>query len=243
MKEHFRAESELREFQSKIGYKFKRLELLKNALMHTSFVNELGLDKTMSNQRLEYLGDAVIELAVTKAIFEMLPDADEGLLTSIRSELVCTAGLCRVANDIGLGYYLVLGKGAQKSGERENPTVLEDAYEALAGAIYIDGGWRKASSFVVRTMKVFILNAMSDSSKVSRFSDRKSALQAELQKNGPAKINYKLKKTEGPPHERIFYIQVTLDGKAIGTGVGNSKKEAEQNAAGEALEKLSAGII
>ena len=225
--------------QNRIGYRFRHLEHLKNALMHTSYVNELGMGKDMSNQRLEYLGDAVVELAVTKIIYEMLPDADEGQLTSIRSELVSTTGLSRVASDIGLGEYLVLGRGAEKTGERTNPTVLEDAYEALAGAVYIDGGWRKAFSFVERTMEVFILNTMSDSSKVSKFSDRKSALQAELQKNGTTKISYKLKKTEGPPHERVFYISVYENGKLLGSGIGFSKKEAEQNAAGEALDRLA----
>jgi ribonuclease-3 len=206
--------------------------------MHTSYVNEIGLEKTMSNQRLEYLGDAVIELAVTNIIFEMLPDADEGQLTSLRSELVCTSGLSRVANDIGLGEHIVLGKGAEKTGERENPTVLEDAYEALAGAIFLDGGWKKASDFVNRTMKLFILNAMSASSRVSKFSDRKSVLQMELQKQGMVKILYKLKKTEGPPHERVFHVSVYAGGKVLGNGQGYSKKEAEQNAAGQALERL-----
>jgi ribonuclease-3 len=231
-------EPELKELQSKIGYRFKTLELLKNALMHTSYVNELGLEKSMSNQRLEYLGDAVIELAVTNIIFDMLPGADEGQLTSLRAELVCTSGLSRVANDIGLGPYLVLGKGADKSGERENPTVLEDAFEALAGAIFLDGGWRKASAFVDRTMKLFILNAMSDSSKVSKYKDRKSALQMELQRRGSVKINYKLKKMEGPPHDRIFHVEVYSGGKLLGSGKGYSKKEAEQNAAGEALRSF-----
>jgi ribonuclease-3 len=226
---------DLKELQNRIGYKFRTLELLKNALMHTSYVNELGLEKTTSNQRLEYLGDAVIELAVTNTLFELLPEADEGQLTSLRAELVCTSGLSRVANDIELGKYLVLGRGADKSGERENPTVLEDAFEALAGAVFIDGGWRKAAAFVDRTMKVFVLNAMSDSSKVSKYKDRKSALQMELQKTGTVKISYKLKKTEGPPHERIFHIEVHSGGKHLGTGIGLSKKEAEQNAAGEAL--------
>jgi ribonuclease-3 len=230
-------DKDLRELQIKIGYKFKTLEYLKNALMHTSYVNELGLEKTMSNQRLEYLGDAVIELAVTNTIFNMLPDADEGQLTSIRAELVCTSGLSRVANDIGIGPYLVLGKGADKSGERENPTVLEDAFEALAGAIFLDGGWRKATAFVERTMKLFILNAMTESSKISKYKDRKSALQMELQKRGTVKITYKLKKTEGPPHERIFHVEVHSGGNLLGSGTGYSKKEAEQNAAGEALRK------
>jgi ribonuclease-3 len=231
-------EKDLKELQSKIGYKFRTLELLKNALMHSSYVNELGLEKTMSNQRLEYLGDAVIELAVTNTLFELLPDADEGHLTSLRAELVCTSGLSRVANDIGLGDYLVLGKGADKSGERENPTVLEDAFEALAGAIFLDGGWRRATAFVDKTMKVFVLNAMSDSSKVSKYKDRKSALQTELQKEGAIKISYKLKKTEGPPHDRVFYVTVHAGGKLLGAGKGLSKKEAEQNAAGEALKQF-----
>ncbi|MDR2156763.1 MAG: ribonuclease III [Clostridiales Family XIII bacterium] len=230
---------DLKELQRKIGYRFKDLSLLQNALTHTSYVNERGFDKTMSNQRLEYLGDAVVELSVTKTIFAKLPDAGEGFLSCLRAKLVCTAGLSRVARSMGLGKYLILGKGADKGNERENPTVLEDAFEALAGAIFLDGGWKKASAFVCNAMEVSILNAIDSAGESRTKWDRKTALQIELQKNGPSRITYKLRKEEGPPHDRIFYVDVCLNDGLLGSGRGYSKKEAEQDAAGHALEALN----
>ncbi|MDR3225618.1 MAG: ribonuclease III [Clostridiales Family XIII bacterium] len=230
--------SELKELQKEIRYRFRDRALLENALMHTSFVNEQGMERIMSNQRLEYLGDAVIELVVTDIIFDKLPDADEGLLTQLRSQLVCTAGLAREARQIGLGDYLILGRGAEMTGERDNPTILEDAFEALAGAIYLDGGWKRAESFVRGTMQVSILNAIDALGGRPMGSDRKSALQVELQKKGQARISYKVAADEGPAHDKTFYVDVYAGSKRIGSGVGSSKKEAEQDAAGKALDAI-----
>jgi ribonuclease-3 len=229
---------DLRNLQKDIHYKFRDRALLENALMHTSYVNEQGMERSMSNQRLEYLGDAVIELVVTDIIFDKLPDADEGLLTQLRSQLVCTAGLSRVARSIGLGEYIILGKGADMTGERDNPTILEDAFEALSGAIYLDGGWKKADSFVRSTMQVSILNAIDDIGGRPTGSDRKSALQIELQKKGQTHISYRVAAAEGPAHDKTFYVDVYASGKMLGSGVGSSKKEAEQDAAGKALDAL-----
>jgi ribonuclease-3 len=231
--------SELKELQKKIHYRFRDKSLLENALMHTSYVNEQGMERIMSNQRLEYLGDAVIELVVTDIIFDKLPNADEGLLTQLRSQLVCTAGLSRVARSIGLGDHLILGKGAVMTGERDNPTILEDAFEALSGAIYLDGGWKKAESFVRSAMQVSILNAIDDIGGRPTGSDRKSALQIVLQKKGQTRISYRVAAAEGPAHDKTFYVDVYSSGKMLGSGVGSSKKEAEQDAAGKALDALS----
>ncbi|MDR1495762.1 MAG: ribonuclease III [Clostridiales Family XIII bacterium] len=231
---------EFRGLQKIIRYRFRDRSLLENALMHTSYVNEQGMERIMSNQRLEYLGDAVIELVVTDIIFDKLPNADEGLLTQLRSQLVCTAGLARVARSIGLGNHLVLGKGAEMTGERDNPTILEDAFEALSGAIYLDGGWKKADAFVRNAMQVSILNAIDDMGGRPTGSDRKSALQIALQKKGQAHISYRVAAAEGPAHDRTFYVDVYASGKMLGSGVGSSKKEAEQDAAGKALDALSA---
>jgi ribonuclease-3 len=225
--------------QKDIRYRFRDKALLENALMHTSYVNEQGMERIMSNQRLEYLGDAVIELVVTDVIFDKLPDADEGLLTQLRSQLVCTAGLARVARSIDLGKHLILGKGADMTGERDNPTILEDAFEALAGAIYLDGGWKKAEDFVRNTMQVSVLNAIDAIGGKPMGSDRKSALQVELQKNGQTRISYRVAAAEGPAHDRTFYVDVYAGGKMLGSGVGTSKKEAEQDAAGKALDAMS----
>jgi ribonuclease-3 len=230
--------TELKELQKEIRYRFRDKSLLENALMHTSYVNEQGMERILSNQRLEYLGDAVIELVVTDIIFDKLPDASEGLLTQLRSQLVCTAGLSRVARSIRLGDHLILGKGAEMTGERDNPTILEDAFEALAGAIYLDGGWKKADNFVRNAMKVSILNAIDDIGGRPTGSDRKSALQMVLQKKGQTHISYRVAAAEGPAHDKTFYVDVYAAGKMLGSGVGSSKKEAEQDAAGKALDAL-----
>jgi ribonuclease-3 len=232
----------LKELQRKIAYRFREPRHLEQALLHTSYVNEAGLEKSSSNQRLEYLGDAVIELVVTQEIYTRMPDADEGMLSNLRAKLVCTSGLSRIARDLGFGQYLVLGNGADKGGERENPTVLEDLYEALVGAIFIDGGYKKARSFVYNTMEVSIRNAI-ESLNVSggrvESWDRKTALQIELQRKGAASIVYRLTNEEGPPHDKLFYVDVCFNGTVLGSGIGSSKKEAEQNAAGAALEELN----
>jgi ribonuclease-3 len=232
----------LKQFQKTIRYRFHDRTLLENALMHTSYVNEQGMKRILSNQRLEYLGDAVIELVVTDIIFDKLPNADEGTLTMLRSHLVCTAGLSRVARSIDLGDHLILGKGADKTGERENPTVLEDAFEALAGAIYLDGGWKKAEAFVRATMQVSILNAIAEISHRPTGPDKKSALQIKMQKKGAVRISYKVTASEGPPHDKTFYVDVYASGRRLGSGAGSSKKEAEQNAAGQALKKMGAEV-
>jgi len=231
--------SEFKGLQKEIRYKFRDRALLENALTHTSYVNEQGMERIMSNQRLEYLGDAVIELVVTDIIFDKLPNADEGLLTQLRSQLVCTAGLARVARQVDLGDYLILGKGAERTGERDNPTILEDAFEALAGAIYLDGGWKKAEGFVRGTMQVSILNAIDALGGRPTGADRKSALQIELQRKGQTRISYRVAADEGPAHDKTFYVDVFAGGKMLGSGVGSSKKEAEQDAAGKALDVLS----
>jgi ribonuclease-3 len=230
---------ELRKIYKAIGYNFKDGTLLERALTHTSYVNEQGLPRAESNQRLEYLGDAVIELVITETLYELLPEKEEGALSSIRSSLVRTKGLAQVAVGMGLGEYLILGVGADKTNERENPTVLEDAFEALAGAVFLDGGYKKAYKFVYNAMEVSVLNALEDVQGGRRYWDRKTALQVELQKNGPVKIIYRLTGEEGPQHERTFFVDVCLRNKVIGSGSGSSKKEAEQNAAGAALEGLN----
>jgi ribonuclease-3 len=231
--------NDLRELQKAIGYKFKNQNLLKQALMHTSYVFEARLEKIDSNQRMEFLGDAVLELAITNILYEKLPNADEGELSSLRAKLVCTAGLARVARGIGLSKYIILGRGAEKGREHENPTVLEDTFEAIVGAVYLDGGWRKTFSFIRDTFEVCILNALEGKTQKYDSWDKKTSLQIELQKRGSVKIKYKLVREEGPPHEKVFFVEVYLGKELLGSGNGNSKKEAEQNAAGKALEAMN----
>ena len=216
--------NDLKELQRRLGHRFRKPELLENALMHTSFVNESGRRKSESNQRLEFLGDAVVELAVTNALYERLPTADEGTLSSIRAKLVCTASLSKIANDYGIGNYLILGKGAEKGNERENPTVLEDAFESIVGAIYLDSGWKKASNFVYKALQVSLLNASESSKREISNWDRKTSLQIELQKKGSVRIEYIVTGEQGPNHEKVFYVEVFADGKLLGEGSGFSKR-------------------
>jgi ribonuclease-3 len=230
--------TDLRDLQRTIGYRFKDPKALQKALTHMSYVNEVSLGKHMSNQRLEYLGDAVLQLAVAEIIFQRLPEADEGLMSNLRSKLVCTASLARIAKGLGLGRYLLLGKGADKDGERENPTVLEDAFEAMLGALYLDGGWRRASATVRRLFEVSVLNTIEGYRSPQNVWDHKTALQIHLQREGPATITYRLAREEGPPHNRLFFMDVYYEGTLLGSGSGATKKEAEQNAAKYALEGL-----
>jgi ribonuclease-3 len=233
--------SETRDFKAlsrRIGYRFGDERLLKTVFMHTSYVNEHPDEGFVSNQRLEYLGDAVVELSVTDELYELMPEADEGRLSSMRAKLVCTEALSYAATGLGLADYLMMGRGADKTGERENPTVLEDAFEALAGAVYLDGGFKKAARFVKKALEVQIRNAVECSGGLFDTSDYKTVLQIFLQKNGPANIRYALKMEEGPPHDRIFYVEALLAGEVIGAGSGRSKKDAEQTAAKSALRAM-----
>lgn len=222
----------------RIGYRFKDEGLLRMVFMHTSYVNEHPEEGLVSNQRLEYLGDAVVELTVTHELYELMRDSDEGRLSSLRAKLVCTDALSYAAQKLGIADYLMMGRGADKTGERGNPTVLEDAFEALAGAVYLDGGFKKAARFVKKALEVQIRNAVESGGSLSGSSDYKTALQISLQKNGPVDIRYVLRMTDGPPHDRVFYIDVVLAGKTIGSGSGRSKKDAEQTAAKNALREI-----
>jgi ribonuclease-3 len=221
-----------------IGYRFSDKTLLKTVFMHTSYVNEHPEEGYDSNQRLEYLGDAVVELVVTNELYTLLKNADEGHLSSIRASLVCTDGLSYAASKLGLADYLMMGRGADKTGERENPSVLEDVFEALAGAVYLDGGYNKAARFVKKALEIQLLNATQGYSGINNNNDSKTTLQIALQKNGPVSISYELTMEEGPPHDRTFYIDVVLNDETIGSGAGRSKKDAEQEAARDALIKL-----
>lgn len=229
------------ELQDTIGYHFKDESLLITALTHTSYVNEQNLDKTSSNQRLEYLGDAVLELSMTNILFNILVDSEEGILSGVRANLVCTASLAKIARELSLGDYILLGKGAQLGCENENPTVLEDAFEALVGAIFLDAGYESAEAFVKKAMGQAIEDAVRKIEENDDYRDSKTLLQIKLQQNGSVKIDYRLIKKEGPPHNAIFYVDVYVTDNKLGSGFGPTKKEAEQAAARDALVSLSNG--
>jgi ribonuclease-3 len=218
----------------RIKYRFNDAELLETALNHTSHVNEIGLSKFYSNERLEFLGDAILEGLISEELYLRLPAMEEGVLTRLRSYIVCEKSLFRVACAFSLGDFLNLGKGEEQGGGRKRPSVVSDALEALIGAVYLDGGAEAARRFVMRAFASVIEEAVSGAAAV----DYKSALQERLQADGQVEIRYLVDNQEGPDHDKLFYISVYKNGEKIGNGSGRSKKQAEQAAAKNALERV-----
>jgi len=218
--------------QTKLGYDFKRNALLRQAVTHTSFVHEQGLNQDESNERLEFLGDAVLELCISDFLYHRFPDLTEGELTQRRARLVCEETLAKVARALQLGDYLLLGQGEAREKGREKDSILSDALESVFGALYLDGGLDAVQNIVVRLFS-FIAD---DAKKLGK--DHKTTLQEVLQKNSRETAVYKIISEEGPAHKKIFTAEVSHQGKALGDGVGGSKKEAEQKAAAVALLRL-----
>lgn len=217
--------------EEKIGYKFSDTELAVQALTHKSYSNEQP-DVVDYNERLEFLGDAVLELAVSDWVYYGYPDIPEGGLTRIRAEVVSEKGLACVARSLDLGTGLRLGKGEDKSGGREKPSLLSDAFEAVLGAVYQDGGFDAAKS-VVETIFTTIIALCAES---SYGSDHKTCLQERFQALHSCLPEYHLVETHGPDHDRVFIIEVRFDNQLLGRGSGSSKKSAEQKAAAAALD-------
>ena len=215
------------EFEKRIGYSFKDPELLVTALTHSSYSNEIRLKKQECNERLEFLGDAVLELISSEQMFRNHPDQPEGDLTRIRASYVCEPTLALCAREICLGDYLQLGRGEDRTGGRERDSILSDAMEATIGAVYMDGGFESAQRYV----EEFILK---DIEKKSLFYDSKTYLQEIVQRD-LKKLEYVLLKEEGPDHNKSFEVGVLIDGKQLTTAVGRTKKKAEQAAAYEAI--------
>lgn len=215
------------EFEKRIGYSFKDPELLVTALTHSSYSNEIRLKKQECNERLEFLGDAVLELISSEQIFRNHPNQPEGDLTRIRASYVCEPTLALCAREICLGDYLQLGRGEDRTGGRERDSILSDAMEATIGAVYMDGGFESAQRYV----EEFILK---DIEKKSLFYDSKTYLQEIVQRD-LKKLEYVLLKEEGPDHNKSFEVGVLIDGKQLTTAVGRTKKKAEQAAAYEAI--------
>ena len=211
-----------------IGHDFGNAGLLRQALTHSSYVNEHGLSHTDCNERLEFLGDAVLELAVSRVLYDRYPALPEGDLSRIRSRLVCRASLAALARELELGQYLLLGRGEESTGGRDRESILENTVEALIGAVYLDSGFANAKEFVER----FLTN---DIEHRQFFYDSKSILQEQCQHGGNLPIEYRLTGAEGPDHDRRFTVEVLIDGAVRGTGTGRSKQAAEQQAAYQAL--------
>lgn len=226
-------EERLFALQQRIGYQFQDMELLQLALIHSSFAFE-RLDTGRHNETQEFLGDAVLDLTVGYILYTRFPGMREGKLTRIRSALVNETGLADMARSIDLGQYLLLGKGEDASLGREKSSILSCAYEALVGALFLDGGYEKALEFVQR----FFGPLIDRRQHKLMLADAKSSLQELLQERYNEGPEYVLEAEEGPPHARIFTVSVAFHGQPLGRGRAGSKKEAEQQAAGVALEKL-----
>ncbi len=222
----------IKEFQEKIGYKFKNEKLIIEALSHSSYANECKKQRK-NNERLEFLGDSVLSVIVSDYIFEHFKHLPEGELTKLRASLVCEQALFDFSKKIDLGKYIFLGKGEEITGGRERPSIVSDAFEAVIAAIYLDGGLNVASKYVLS----FIPEDVKPHSVVS-FVDYKTALQEIIQKNPEEKVEYVLTDESGPDHDKKFTVNVMLNSNVIGTGIGKSKKSAEQNAAKEALSLM-----
>lgn len=219
------------------GYVFNDKYLLQQALTHSSFrrENQKYIDgkNVKDNERLEFLGDALLDLIIGDVLYQSMPDEKEGNLSKKRASIVCEKSLAKIAESINLGDNLILGHGEELSGGRSKPSMLADAMEALIGAIYIDSNYETAYKWVSNLFYSTVQQAI----KGQLYHDYKSALQEKLQKHGSVNINYETYKEEGPPHMKIFYVRVFCDGKELGCGSGKSKKIAEQEAALNAIEK------
>ena len=220
------------EFEKIINYKFNNIEILQKSLTHSSYSNEDKTYSKVNNERLEFLGDAVLSISVSRYIFDEFPDYPEGDLTKLRAQVVCEDTLSLVAGNLNLGKYLLLGKGEEASGGRERSSILADSVESVIAAIYLDGGYKQAEKFVLENLTKYIKLAV----KGKIVTDFKSYLQEYYQsKSQLCKIRYVVTKEEGPDHEKVFYVNVVVNKNVVGKGVGKNKKVAEQNAAKDAL--------
>ena len=217
------------DIEKKIGYTYGDISLLDEALTHSSYANEHGLDRIECNERFEFLGDSVLSVVVTDYLFARRPKLPEGELTKMRASLVCETTLSKFANEIKLGESIKLGNGEIKNGGATRASILADCFEALIASIYLDGGIEPARCFIMR----FVKNELRHHDETVR--DYKTELQEVIQRNPEEKVKYVLVSEDGPDHDKSFTVEVHLNSNVIGRGVGRSKKQAEQNAAKEAL--------
>ncbi|KAB3531416.1 ribonuclease III [Alkaliphilus serpentinus] len=230
---HKNRRMQLEEFQRKILYSFQNLQLLNTALTHSSYANEMKNKNVIHNERLEFLGDSILSLAISDYIFHQYKHLPEGDLTKVRANVVCEPSLAIKAKNLMVGDYMLLGKGEENTGGRQRGSILADAFEAIIGALYIDGGFQAAREFVLSNLSDLVELAVQG----NLFKDFKTQLQEILQSKTNGKISYQVVNEEGPDHAKIFSVEVYLDHQLLGRGRGKSKKEAEQNAAEEAIEK------
>ncbi len=219
--------TDLRAFQEKIGYEFDNRNLLLQALTHSSYANEKHMRKLSDNERLEFLGDAVLEIISSDYLFDNYPELPEGELTKLRASIVCEPTLALCAAEMSLGDFLLLGKGEDQTGGRKRKSILSDALEAVIGAIYLDGGFTSAKEFVLKYI-------LTDIEHKQLFYDSKTILQ-EVVQGEHEQLTYTLTAESGPDHNKSFTVDVCVGDKILGTGTGHTKKAAEQEAAYQAL--------
>lgn len=221
----------LENVEKSIGYTFKNKELLKKALTHTSYAYENNLE---SNEKLEFLGDSILEFISSKYLYKEYPKLREGEMTKVRATVVCEKSLYKIAKLHNFSDFLYLGRSEQKSGGNQRPAILADSVEAVIAAIYIDGGIEKAEKFIIDNLK----DEIKEATKHVGDKDYKTVLQEKLQANGDVKIEYEILEEKGPDHDKVFEAQVKCNGKVLAKGEGKSKKEAHMQAAKKALENL-----
>jgi ribonuclease III len=222
---------DMKELSRKLGYEFKRPELIAEAFRHASYVNEVGNPGLGDNERLEFLGDAVLDLAVSHLLMDIFREAKEGHLSKWRASVVNERVLSELASDLDLGSYLLLGKGEELSGGREKPSILADTLEALLGAVYHDGGFEAAKEIVRR----LLLRHIERVGEIGPVEDFKSLLQEFTQETYRTRPEYALLSETGPAHDKTFKVALLIQGRNVAEGEGKSKKEAEQRAAREAF--------
>ena len=222
----------IEEFEKIIGYSFRNKSLISEALTHSSYANEHRLNYMSYNARLEFLGDAVLEISISEYLYNRYPDEPEGYLTKMRASIVCEPTLALCSKDIRLGEFLLLGKGEELTGGRERKSITSDAFEAVIGAIYLDGGFANAKEFIDK----FILADIKDK---QLFYDSKTILQEIVQAKGDKNLGYKLVGENGPDHNKQFEVNAMLGDEIVGKGIGRTKKAAEQEAAYNAIMTIN----
>lgn len=220
--------------EKKIDYKFKNKKLISLALTHSSYTNEINEEKFKSNERLEFLGDATLELIISEYLYKNYPSLPEGELTKMRANIVCTDSLTENAKALNIGENIVMGKGELISGGKNRKSILANTMESIIGAIYLDAGFKEAEKFVINKFANTIDRVVQG--KMNR--DYKTVLQEKIQKRKNQILQYRLIDAEGPDHSKRFYVEALLNNKVVGLGKGLNKKEAEQEAAKEALNNL-----
>lgn len=222
---------QLRELEKRIGYYFRSLSLLEKSMRHSSYTNEHKMSRLQCNERLEFLGDAVLELVSSEFLYNLYPDKPEGELTKMRASLVCEPTLAYDAREIDLGRFLLLGRGEEATGGRNRDSVTSDAFESVIGAIFLDGGFASAKEFI-------LAHVLDDVEHKQLFYDSKTILQEIIQSDKESDVSYTITGERGPDHDKSFDAEVLVGSRKIGTGSGRTKKAAEQHAAYDAICRM-----